>query len=136
MHIWRTIIRGQGHSLVVLFGDEQLVIRIWHLLVANWGMYGDIVPFPGDLHMRMHLCHGILRIGGAEYILPIAEQIGHKYIEVEFQLKNWSKQDDFLFLFADAGMTWLMKTLPKHLQDISLTDLLARIQNNPSVSFF
>lgn len=61
----------------------------------------------GEFHFQMHVTHALYRLGGASYLLPVAQSIGFKYLTIDFALKNWDKHDEFLLLFCDAGMLWL-----------------------------
>lgn len=124
----------EGHKLVVLFADEQLVCRVWHLLGQNGNMWGEILPFPGDLHLTMHVALGIMRIG-EEYLLPLAEMLGYKYIKVDFKLSKWSQHDGFLTTIAQGAVAWLHGLIPARHKNISFQGILDAISNNYTISF-
>ena len=63
--------------------------------------------FVGDFHFQVHFCHALYRLGGEQYLLPLARLTGYKYLEVNFLLAKWDKHDQFLLLFCDAGVAWL-----------------------------
>jgi hypothetical protein len=54
----------------------------------------------------MHLCHALYRLGGEQYLMPMAEYVGFKYLQIDFLLNKWNKQDQFLLLFCDAFIEW------------------------------
>jgi len=62
--------------------------------------------FTGDFHFQMHLCHALYRLGGEQYLLPMAHAIGFKHLLIDFPLDKWNKQDQFLLLFCDAFTMW------------------------------
>jgi len=61
----------------------------------------------GEFHFVMHFCKALFRLGGTQYLLPLAAKYGHSAIKIEFQLKEWSVHNEFLLLFTDAACNWL-----------------------------
>ena len=55
----------------------------------------------------MHFCHALYRLGGEQYLLPLASAFHYSEIKINFQLKEWSAHNEFLLLFTDAAMAWL-----------------------------
>ena len=97
--VYRQFILSGGHRVVVVYGDEQFVMRCWYLLGKRFRYYGNILPFPGDqdylcmysffniyfigeLHLSMHIAYALMRLGGDAYIIPAATTIGYKFLEV------------------------------------------------------
>ena len=127
-------IKAEGYKLIVLFADEQLVCCIWHLLALMGSIWGDIIPFPGDFHLVIHVNLGIMR-AGKEYLMSIAELLGYKYIKVDFQLEHWSEHDNFLLMVADYAVHWLLDLLPERYKNISFERILKKIAPNKHISF-
>jgi hypothetical protein len=132
-YIYNKKIKEQQYKLVILFCDEQLFARVWELLAKMGNIWGDILPFPGDLHFKMHVCLGIMRIG-QEYLLPLANHFGYKYIKVDFALKAWHQHDDFLLMVADGAVEWLQRLLPEKRKDGSFSDIIASVSHNEHIS--
>lgn len=134
--IYKNLIKEQQYKLVVAFADEQLVAQIRQLISMRGNLWGDIIPFPGDLHFKMHVCLGVMRIGGEQYLLPIADYLGYKYIKVDFKLKEWSQHDDFLLLVAEGATEWLCGILGEKMKHLSFGDIVASMSHNHHVSMF
>jgi len=134
--LYRNKICIEGFKLIVLFCDEQLLCRIWHLLGLG-EMWGEIIPFPGDLHFNMHTGLGIMR-AGEEYLLLIAELLGYKYIKVDFELDHWSHHDSFLLMVAEAAVQWLYSLLPKSHdgRHMPFEEIVQHVTPNKNISFF
>lgn len=129
-----TIIREQEYQVVVVFGDDQFVERLLNRLAVNYGLYRDILPFPGELHLQMHLCHTIMRLGYDEYLQPIANHLNINNITKNFLLKNWDKHDDFMLVVAQACVNWLTTVLPSNLKDASWEKICKLVEKNKHIS--
>ncbi len=55
----------------------------------------------------MHVCHALYRLGFDAYLQPIALALNYTILKKDFELKKWSRHDEFLLLFTDAAMQWL-----------------------------
>jgi len=81
----------------------------------------------------MHVCHAIYRLGFDDYLQPLAANFGYTTIKKNFDLKKWSRQDEVLLLFAEAGIQWLQSTNLQFqickISNLYLGKLLVRLQN-------
>ena len=132
--VWRKFLISGEFSLVVLFGDEQFVSRVWKLLSDRPTMWGNIMPFPGELHFEIHFCHAVFRLGGENYLMPLAEEMGYGYLYVNFTMKQWTHHDRFLLIVADCVTSWLCEILARSMKGIELADLRKLIKKNQNVS--
>ena len=119
--------------MIVGFGDEQFVIRVWHLLGLYHEFWGDMIPFPGDLHGVMHVALGIMRVG-EDYLVPLAKHLGYKYIKVDFELKAWSQHDHFLILVAEGSTRWLQGKIPQQHKHLNFAAVMKKIAPNKHIS--
>ena len=128
-------IRIDKYLLVVLFGDEQLICRIWHLLGIQGNIWGDLIPFPGDLHFKMHCALGIMRVG-EDYLIPLAKELGYASInKKDFKLEDWSQHDSFLMVVGEAAVVWLHNLLPNKMKQLPFDEIMSKISTNKHVSF-
>lgn len=134
--IWENLVHTQHYKLVMLFGDEQLVCRVWHLLEIRGEIWGEILPFPGELHFLMHFCLGLMRIGGDDYLLPLANYLGYTYAKKDFALRYWSQHDDLMMLLAEGMVSWLQSKLPANMQNATWAQVLKKVQPNQHISLY
>ena len=97
-------------------------------------MWGNIMPFLGELHFEIHFCHAVFQLGGENYLMPLAEEMGYGYLYVNFTMKQWTHHDRFLLIVADCVTSWLCEILARSMKGIELADLRKLIKKNQNVS--
>jgi hypothetical protein len=84
-------------DLVVLFGDEQLVKSLYSRIAKSPEEYFWLLPFPAEGHLLMHLTMAIYEVFGP-LLLTLAEKMNWTALSPHFNLKEWTKHEDFLLI--------------------------------------
>ena len=62
-------------KVVLLYGDKQLINCTTAILWQHNSFFSDILPFPGEFHFMMHVCHAVYRLGFTSYLHPVIAQV-------------------------------------------------------------
>lgn len=121
----------QHYAITVVFGDEQLVDRIWKLRCANPEDLQWVIPFAGEFHFCLHIVHAIYRLH-ARLLKEIASFLGRTNIEVDFVSRYFHRQEDFLLLVFKGIHRWFEGIANKPV-DVLVAGLLRACEKNKPV---
>ena len=124
---------NQDHRMALIFGDEQLVALIWKGIVEAPDENMWVLPFPGEFHLTIHVCHAIFRLF-ASFLMPFASFLSRMKITIDFRSCHWHKQEDFLLLVVEGTLQWLLQ-LDGFPSDIPAGDLLKMSSNSTSLNY-
>jgi hypothetical protein len=132
------IVLKRKYRIMILWGDEQFVSRIWHLILKDPYYYGAIVPLPGDLHFLFALTHALYRLGGKHYLIPLAIHMQFLDVKIDFLTKYWDKQEEFMIIVTEGILRWLKDISDKStvMKNLTVHQLLTRVQDNKKVIYF
>lgn len=123
----------QQHRLAIIFGDEQLVSLIWSCITEDPDEYMWVLPFPGEFHLTLHICHGIFRLF-ANLVNIVANLTSRQNITIDFQSCYWNRQEDFLLLMIEGTLKWLLqlRDFPKQ---ATVGEIMTAARANPSFHY-
>jgi hypothetical protein len=100
---WR---KQHSYQIILLFGDEQFVDRVWKIRCLDPDNWYWVIPFPGEFHFCVHIVHGIYRLF-SRLLMDMAAFMERDKLKVDFLLKHFHKQEDFLLLVFESIHSWL-----------------------------
>ncbi len=121
------------HRVSIIFGDEQLVSLIWSCITSDPDEYMWVLPFPGEFHLSLHICHGIYRLF-SNLLIKVANSNSRQNITIDFKSCYWNKQEDFLLLVIEGTLKWLLqlRNLP---MNATVGELMNAANSNPSLHY-
>jgi hypothetical protein len=123
----------QQHRLAIIFGDEQLVALIWSCITEDPDQYMWVLPFPGEFHLTLHICHGIFRLF-ANLVTIVANSTSRQNITIDFKSCYWNKQEDFLLMMIEGTLKWLLQ-LKDFSKELTVGEILNSAKTNPSFHY-
>jgi hypothetical protein len=124
---WKAV---HQYKIVLLYGDEQMVDRIWKLRCGSPDLYWLLV-YPGEFHFCFNLTHGIFRLF-PNLLMDIATFMGRDKIKVDFLSRYFHKQEDFFLLVCEAIQRWLKSIA--NIPDKSPAEIMKDCEKNEKVS--
>lgn len=126
--VWRNT---HKYAILLMFGDEQFVDRIWKVRCADPANWYWLIPFPGEFHFCLHIVHAVYRLH-PRLLMDIAAFMERDKVKVEFLSKHFHKQEDFLLLVFESIHHWF-GTVANKPENFTVLQLLNACQRNKSV---